>query len=185
VVEESSLLTMKAPDRLPPYTASATGTAYFQAKVYCTDATAVPCTTNAGDQLDDLFTLVLTGIWCKAPNGAGCTAANTLYNGAIGLSSLTIRITDHLSTTSGSNPTGAGTMTDLGSLFNATCTSGSCNMNFSFETFFGGNAVSEGRRANWEFVGPGAFDVYDEGLDGSLGLPADNKVFLRPGLFNP
>src|SRR4029453_18180681 len=86
VVEESSLLTMKAPDRLAPFNGAPDGTGYFQAKVYCIDATAIPCTTNGGDQLDDLFTLVLTGIWCKAANGGGCTAANTLYNGTVGIS---------------------------------------------------------------------------------------------------
>jgi hypothetical protein len=67
---------------------------------------------------------------------------------------------------------------------NGTCASGNCNMTFSPDTFFGGNAVIEQKRANWELVGSEAFDVYDEGLDGTFGS-VDDKVFLRPGLFNP
>jgi len=188
VVEESSLLTMKAPDRAAPFNGAPDGTGYFQAKVYCTDATAIPCTTNAGDELNDLFTLGLTGIWCKAANGGGCSASNTLYNGTVGLSGMAIRITDHLSSVLGSNPTGAGTMFDfgIGSFLTANCVSGNCNMNFSADSLLGGpNSVPEQSRANWEFVSPGGFDVYEEGLDGSFGNDADNKVFLRPGLFNP
>jgi hypothetical protein len=184
VVEESSLLTMKAPDRTAPFNAGATGSGYFQAKVYCTDATAVPCTTNGGDQLDDMFTLALTGVWCKAANGAGCTASNTLYSGYVGLSTMAIRVTDHLSPMLGSNPTGVGTTTDLGNFLGVTCASGNCNMTTSADTFFGGSAVQEQRRANWEFVGSGAFEIVDEGLDGVIGS-IDDKVFLRPGLFNP
>jgi hypothetical protein len=187
VVEESLLLTMKAPDRAAPYNGGATGAAYFQLKVYCTDAAAPPCTTNPGDQLDDEFQLVFTGIVCKAGNGGGCTGAGALYNGSIGLSSTAIRITDHLNSPSFGGPTG--TMVDIGGFFNATCVSGNCNITTSADTFFAGNVVQEQSRANWEFIGLssslGAFEVYDEGLDGNFAASADNKVFLRAGLFNP
>lgn len=195
--EESDLLTMKAPDRPAPFNGPANGKAYFQLKVFCTDSTAVPCLTNPGDQLDDQFTLVFTGITCKVANPGGCSGAGAGYSGSVGLSATAIRITDHYNNTI-PNPPGAdcsdtiscpATVTDYPAFFNSTCVGGNCSVTTSADAAIGPGAVLEGKRANWEFVGLGAsqqaFEVYEEGLDGNFNAAADNKVFLRPGLFNP
>jgi hypothetical protein len=182
-VEESSLLTMPAPDRAPPFNLPSTGAAYFQLKAYCTNAQALPCTA-VGDQLDNEFSLVFSGILCKTANPGGCTAAGATYNGTVGLGSTALRITDHQNS---APPTG--TMVDIAGFFNSTCVNGNCSVVTSADAFFGGNAVVEGGRANWEFVGLSAslhaFDIYDEGLDGNFSATADNQVFLRAGLFDP
>lgn len=209
---QSTYLTLVAPERVPPFQATANGTAALTLKTGCltpgmtTDTgEASPCPA-AGDQIDIKMSFNATDVRCVGVAGQGNCAggAASLYNGKL-LIDLPIRITDHYNAIV-PNPTGtdcSDTSTCAATAdfpvipVGLQCASGSCNYVTSVDVSVPGATV-EGKRAVY---GLGAIEVQDAGLNGNLAAapspssgvcpPAcqadgdSNTVFLTQGFFVP
>jgi hypothetical protein len=124
-----------------------------------------PIDTTNGDQADIQVTGQITDVRRKSDLA--------LYMGQIQLNS-TVRITDRY------NVTDQATVQDVPFNITSTCTSGTCNLNTTFDAALP-NVIRENKRAVWQL---GQLKIYDGGPDGSVAT-ADNTLFAVQGLFAP
>jgi hypothetical protein len=175
---ESDYLTVGTPDFNG---AAAKASGYVELKTFCNGGTAnetPPCSTTSGDQLDGRVTIVQTDVRCQA-SGTNC-AGGPLADYAGGLvAAIGARITDR-----NSEGSGPATVTDLTFKVPVPCSTNTdgtvgstCSTTTSIDAVFGGTtAISEGRRAIWQFE---SLNLYD---DRALG---NAKLFETAGLFFP
>jgi hypothetical protein len=138
--------------------------------------------------------LDLADVRC-VPTGARCGAPNDLgpadYSGEIGFK-YGIRFTDHWNAVAPGGGTDPATMQDAEITmepYDITCAGtastsigSTCIMNTSYNSFIPG-LIKDGKRLVEEIAGD--LHVYDGGADGDSNTPADNTVFMRPGVFIP
>jgi hypothetical protein len=146
---------------------------------------------NCFPQYDDMgIDIAINDVRC-VPTGARCGTANASgpadYSGEM-RASFTVRLTDHENATSpggGIDPATvqAFTIDVPGSCVQSgsTSTGSACSSNTSMNAVIPG-AVEGDRREVWALV---TVRIFDGGADGQGDTPADNTVFMRPGVFIP
>ncbi len=181
--------------------ASFKATSSFLIQVFCTDASAPPCSAAAGDQEDVKLVASATDVRCKSSigsNAALCPSANSAggkdYAGQV-QGNATIRITDHFNTAGAascsSTTSCSATVVDLPFPVTGTCAAtsgdatigGACNINTTADAVVpgAGGVVKEGKKAGVEV---GQILVNDGGTDG-LASTAGNTVYARQGIYIP
>ena len=178
-VENSSYLTMVAPDRPAPYNQPADGRGRLTLKVTClvagttTETGESPPCPAPGDQADIKITFELAGIRCIGAAGQGNCAggAGSLYGGEL-MASWTTQLTDHYAATFPNPPgpdcsdtsTCPSTAVDYPTDIGTQCSAGACNFVTSEDAWISG-LIREEQRA---VMALGNLRVIDGGLNGDL-----------------
>jgi hypothetical protein len=134
--------------------------------------------------------LALDDVRC-APTGGRCGTANASgpadYSGEMRYS-LAFRLTDHRSAVAPGGGIDPATVQDFALEFSATCvqsastaTGSTCTVDATLNALIPGAANGD-RRSVWALR---EASILDGGADGDGDTPADNTVFMRPGVFIP